>query len=73
MIISAAKPKICQAYLERGARPEQVHLIEHCVDLAGLNPEDYSPEQVWLIRNKLGLPETGKVITFASRQHPQKR
>jgi glycosyltransferase involved in cell wall biosynthesis len=68
-----ANRKICQAYQERGARPEQVHLIEHCVDLAGLNPEDYSPEQARLIRTRLGLPESGKIITFASRQHPQKR
>lgn len=68
-----ANRKICLAYQERGARPEQVHLIEHCVDLAGLDPENYSPEQAQLIRANLGLPETGKIVTFASRQHPQKR
>jgi glycosyltransferase involved in cell wall biosynthesis len=68
-----ANEHICQAYIEKGARPEQVHLIEHGIDPNGLNPEAYSQEDIRQIKAKFGLPADRRVVTFASRIHPQKR
>lgn len=68
-----ANQKICEAYINRGARPEQVHLVEHAIDPSGLNPDEYSPEKVNEVKHKLGLPAENRVVTFASRIHPQKR
>jgi glycosyltransferase involved in cell wall biosynthesis len=68
-----ANERICQAYIEKGARPEQVHLIEHGIDPNGLNPEAYTYEDIYEIKSKLGLPQDSRVVTFASRIHPQKR
>jgi glycosyltransferase involved in cell wall biosynthesis len=68
-----ANQKICEAYINRGARPEQVHLVEHAIDPSGLNPDEYSPEKVSEVKYKLGLPAENRVVTFASRIHPQKR
>jgi glycosyltransferase involved in cell wall biosynthesis/uncharacterized coiled-coil protein SlyX len=68
-----ANQRICQAYLEKGARPEQVYLVEHGIDPTELDPHAYSPKDRLAVRRKLGLPETGRVVTFASRIHPQKR
>jgi glycosyltransferase involved in cell wall biosynthesis len=68
-----ANKKICQAYMYKGARPEKVYLIEHGIDPSDLNPDAYSQTEREAVRKKLGLPETGRVVTFASRLHPQKR
>jgi glycosyltransferase involved in cell wall biosynthesis len=68
-----ANKKICQAYLDKGARPEQVYLVEHGIDPTDLDPAAYSPQDKKAVREKLGLPEAGRVVTFASRIHPQKR
>jgi glycosyltransferase involved in cell wall biosynthesis len=68
-----ANQKICQAYLDRGAEPERVHLVEHGIDPAGLDPQNYPPEKIAEVRQKLGLRDGQRVVTFASRLHPQKR
>lgn len=68
-----ANQKICEAYINRGARPEQVHLVEHGIDPGELNPDEYPSEVISEIKNKLGLPVDNRVVTFASRIHPQKR
>jgi glycosyltransferase involved in cell wall biosynthesis len=68
-----ANQRICQAYLDRGAEPERVHLIEHGIDPDGLDPQEYPPEKIAEVRQKLGLRDGQRVVTFASRLHPQKR
>ncbi|MCK4977084.1 MAG: glycosyltransferase, partial [Anaerolineales bacterium] len=65
--------KICEAYIDRGAKPEQVHLVEHGIDPSELNPNEYSLKKVSEIKRKLDLPVDNSVVTFASRIHPQKR
>lgn len=68
-----ASRKICQAYIDRGARPEGVYQIEHSIDPSGLDPSIYSLNRILEIKRNLGLPLDRKVIAFASRLHPQKR
>jgi glycosyltransferase involved in cell wall biosynthesis len=68
-----ANRKICQAYIERGIPDERVHQVEHGIDPRPLNPADYPPERITFLKEKLNLPADWKVITFASRLHPQKR
>ncbi len=68
-----ANDNICQAYIEKGARPDQVYLVEHGIDPAGLNPDKYSRDDKDAVLRRLGLPEGKKIVTFASRIHPQKR
>lgn len=68
-----ANERICKAYIEKGARPEQVHLIEHGIDPTNLDSEAYTLERIRHIKSKLGLPQDSQVVTFASRIHPQKR
>jgi glycosyltransferase involved in cell wall biosynthesis len=68
-----SNPKICQAYIEKGARPEQVYYIENGTDPAELNPGDYDDVRMKNLKVKLGLPLNTKVVTFASRLNPQKR
>ncbi|MFZ6026443.1 MAG: glycosyltransferase [Chloroflexota bacterium] len=68
-----ANAKICQAYQARGMAAEKVHQVAHGIDARPLDPESYSPERVFAIKEKLGLPAGPKVVTFASRLHPQKR
>ena len=65
--------KICQAYISRGARPDQVHLIEHGVDIGEFDPARYTSEQRRSIRKNLRLPQDNKLVTFIARIHPQKR
>jgi glycosyltransferase involved in cell wall biosynthesis len=68
-----ATARICQAYEEKGARPDQVFLVEHAIDPAPLDPAAYSSEGKADLKRRLGMPPEGKVVTFASRLHPQKR
>lgn len=65
--------KICQAYLNEGVKPEQIYLIENGIDPAELNPDDYSVLDLKIIKGRLGLPLNQRIVTFASRIHPQKR
>lgn len=68
-----ANQKICQAYRDKGARPEQVFQVPHTIDPKNLNPADYGEYQRFEIKQKLGLPPESRVVTFAARLHPQKR
>jgi glycosyltransferase involved in cell wall biosynthesis len=68
-----ANNKICQAYIERGMAKERVHQVEHGIDAGPLDPADYPPERIASLKEKLNLPADRKVVTFASRLHPQKR
>ncbi len=65
--------KVCQAYIRRGARPEQVYLIEHGVDTSEFDPDRYSEERRRSIWERLGLPQGQRLVTFIGRLHPQKR
>jgi len=65
--------RICQAYFQKGAKPEQVFLIEDGIDPKELNPTDYNDERIKKIKKNLNLHPSKKVVTFASRLHPQKR
>jgi glycosyltransferase involved in cell wall biosynthesis len=65
--------KICQAYTEHGAKPDQVYLIENGIVPGELNPADYPEQKKTMLKEKLGLAVDKKIITFASRIHPQKR
>ena len=66
-------PKICQAYLDKGAKPEQVYQIENGIDSGEINPADYSEQKIAMLKKQFNLPEGKKIVTFASRIHPQKR
>lgn len=68
-----ASQKICQAYIDRGARPEGVYQIEHGIDPGGLDPSVYTPARILEIKRNLGLPLDKRAVVFASRLHPQKR
>jgi glycosyltransferase involved in cell wall biosynthesis len=68
-----SNPKICQAYLEKGAAPDQVFFIENGTDPVELNPADYDEARKLAIREQLGLPANTRIVTFASRLNPQKR
>jgi glycosyltransferase involved in cell wall biosynthesis len=65
--------KICQAYIDKGARPESVFLIENGVDPGELDPAGYPQAEIEALKERLGLPAGRRVVTFASRVHPQKR
>jgi glycosyltransferase involved in cell wall biosynthesis len=65
--------KICQAYVEKGAKPEHTYLIEHGIDSKEINPADYPEQKIAMLKKQFGLPEGKKIVTFASRIHPQKR
>ena len=65
--------RICQEYIRRGAPAEQVHLVEHGVDVHQYNPANYPPERVRALRQQLQLPEDKRIVTFIARLHPQKR
>jgi glycosyltransferase involved in cell wall biosynthesis len=69
----AEHSKIAGAYIEKGAKPNQVFIIENGIDPHELDPAGYSTDQLQNLRVKFGLPLSGKVVTFASRLHPQKR
>ena len=68
-----SNPRICQAYRDKGARPEQVHFIENGSDSQELDPGRYDAGTINNLKIKLGLPAQARVVTFASRLHPQKR
>ena len=68
-----ANQKICQAYRDKGARSTQVFQVPHTIDPKNLNPADYGEYQRFEIKQKLGLPDESRVVTFAARLHPQKR
>jgi glycosyltransferase involved in cell wall biosynthesis len=65
--------KICQAYIDKGAKPEQVYLIENGIEPGELDPAAYSPDKIFALKKEFGLPLDKKIVTFASRVHPQKR
>jgi glycosyltransferase involved in cell wall biosynthesis len=68
-----ANRKICQAYLEQGARPEKVFQVEHGIETQKLDPGLYNEKMIAEVKNRLDLPINKKIVTFASRLHPQKR
>jgi glycosyltransferase involved in cell wall biosynthesis len=81
-----ANQQICQAYRDKGARPESVFQIPHTIDLESLDPQAYSQERIAQLRQEFtsGLGAQGgsseheahdpvRVVIFASRAHPQKR
>jgi glycosyltransferase involved in cell wall biosynthesis len=65
--------RICAEYVRRGAKEEHVYLVEHCVDVAEYDPEQFSLEQLQQLRNRFGIPEGHRVVTFMARLHQQKR
>jgi glycosyltransferase involved in cell wall biosynthesis len=65
--------KICQAYMDKGARLEQTYLIENGIDSSEITPADYSGQKIAMLKKQFSLPEGKKIVTFASRIHPQKR
>ncbi|MFZ1754009.1 MAG: glycosyltransferase [Caldilineaceae bacterium] len=64
---------ICDEYLRRGAAQEQVHLIEHCVDVDTFSPDRYSIGEIESLRERFGIPPGNRVVTFMARLHQQKR
>jgi hypothetical protein len=64
---------ICEEYGRRGARAETIHQIEHPVDTDEFDPSRYVEGERRAIRERLGLAEAQKVVTFIARLHPQKR
>jgi glycosyltransferase involved in cell wall biosynthesis len=65
--------KILEAYVQKGAKPEQVFLAENGIDPEEINPAHYSAEKIQAIKAHFGIESSHKVVTFASRIHPQKR
>jgi len=65
--------KIIQAYIQEGAKPEQTFLIENGIEPDELNPAEYNNDRILALKRNFNLPENKKIITFASRIHPQKR
>lgn len=65
--------KICQAYIQKGVKPEAIHQVENGVDANEIDPAHYTSQQISSLKQRFGLPEGKKVVTFASRLHPQKR
>jgi len=65
--------RICQAYINKGADPDQVFLIENGIDATELLPKEYNQERISTIKENFGIPKINKVVTFASRLHQQKR
>ena len=68
-----SNPKICQAYRDKGARPEQVYFIENGSNSQELDPGRYDAGTISNLKIKLGLPPQARVVAFASRLHSQKR
>jgi len=66
-------PRICQAYIDKGVRPEQVFFIENGTDPDEFNPDEYDQTRIINLKIQLGLPTDTRVVTFASRLNPQKR
>ncbi len=64
---------IVAEFIRRGAKPEQVHLIEHCVDVNTFAPDRFSKDEIESLREKIGIPTGNRVVTFMARLHQQKR
>ena len=69
----APHARICQAYVEKGARPEKVFQVPAVVYVGKFQPEAYTEAQKEEIRLRLKLPKDRKIVTFASRMNAQKR
>jgi processive 1,2-diacylglycerol beta-glucosyltransferase len=65
--------KICDAFIERGAREQTIYQIENGVNTAEFDPGLYSPERRNLLKQKFNIKAEDKVIVFMARLHPQKR
>jgi glycosyltransferase involved in cell wall biosynthesis len=65
--------RICQAYRQKGVREEQIYFIENGTDSQELDPARYDDRRVLNLKTRFGLPAQARVVTFASRLHPQKR
>jgi glycosyltransferase involved in cell wall biosynthesis len=65
--------QICQAYIKKGVKPDQVYLIENGVNPDHLNPAEYPTSKILQLKQALGLDPGKKLVSFASRIHPQKR
>jgi trehalose 2-sulfotransferase len=68
-----ANQKICQAYTERGAPSNSVHLVHHGVDCAKFAPSHFPEACCRELKERFELPTDRKIISFLSRLHPQKR
>ena len=69
----SSNARISEAYIEKGALAGQVFLVENGVDPQEINPADYPPEKIQALKARFGIEAHQKVVTFASRMHPQKR
>jgi len=69
----APHSKICQAYVDKGARPEKVFQVPAVVYVGKFHPDAYTEIQKEEIRLRLKLPQDQKIVTFASRMNAQKR
>ena len=68
-----ANQRICNAYISRGVPHNQVYLIPHGLDVANFNPESYTNETILNLKQRFQIEPDKRVVTFASRLHPQKR
>ena len=69
----AVNRKICRAYEEKGAPPEEVHLIENGIIPREFEIAPYDGPRIAAIKAALELPPDRKIVTFAARIHEQKR
>lgn len=65
--------KICDAFRDKGVRPEAIYRIENGVNTAEFDPRCYDPARVAALKQKLGIDPAKKVVAFMARLHPQKR
>ncbi|MEM1964271.1 MAG: glycosyltransferase, partial [Candidatus Caldarchaeum sp.] len=64
---------ICDEYARRGVPKKNIFLVEHGIDTSEFDPSRYTLAKIAHLRQKLGIPEEKRVITFIGRFHPQKR
>lgn len=69
----AANSNIGNAYIERGAPSEDVHLVEHGIISSDFDISAYDALRIEAIKQDLGIPERKRVVTFAARFNAQKR
>jgi len=69
----ACNKEISRAYIQRGVPLKNVYLIENGIDSEQFDPERYPEDVRHMIRERMGVPIKGKVVTFMGRLHPQKR
>lgn len=69
----ASNVRIQQAYQEKGVRGEEIFYIENGIEPAELDPSAYPPGRIATLKEKFGLTAGARIVTFASRIHPQKR